>query len=262
MPETVSGADPRSANRRTAIVTGSARGIGAAIATRLAADGNAVGIVDLDQDACTATAAAIEAAGGVAVGVAADVSDEKSVAEATAAVVATLGAPTILVNNAGVTRDNVLRKMTVEDWDTVVDVNMRGPFLFSQAVLPYMRDAGWGRIVNLSSASALGNFGQSNYAAAKAGIQGLTKTLAIELGKYGVTVNAVGPGFIETAMTVATAARMGISFEELKASAIPGIPVGRVGVPDDIAAAVSFFSSEGASFVSGQVLYVAGGPLA
>jgi len=249
-------------NQRVAIVTGAARGIGAAVATRLAADGHVVAVVDLDEPSCKSVATAIADNGGTAIAVAADVSDEQSVTEATGAVADQLGGPTILVNNAGITRDNVLRKMTVDDWDAVAAVHLRGNFLFSRAVQPYMREAGWGRIVNLSSVSALGNFGQMNYAAAKAGVQGITKTLAIELGPYGVTVNAVAPGFIETEMTAATATRMGVSFDELKETFAADIPVRRVGQPQDIAAAISFFASEEASFVSGQVLYVAGGPKA
>jgi 3-oxoacyl-[acyl-carrier protein] reductase len=247
-------------DRRTAIVTGAARGIGAAIARRLAADGHAVAVVDLDQQSCRSVVAKIEDDGGTGLAVAADVSDERSVADATTAVADQLGSPTILVNNAGITRDNVLRKMSVDDWDAVANVHLRGNFLFSRAVQPHMREAGWGRIVNLSSVSALGNLGQANYAAAKAGVQGVTKTLAIELGPYGVTVNAVAPGFIETEMTVATATRLGVSFEQFKESSAADIPVRRVGQPRDIAAAVAFFASEEASFVSGQVLYVAGGP--
>jgi 3-oxoacyl-[acyl-carrier protein] reductase len=249
-------------NQRVAIVTGAARGIGAAVATRLAADGHAVAVVDLDEKSCQSVTTAIAEKGGTAVAVAADVSDETSVADATAAVVDQLGGPTILVNNAGIPRDNVLRKMSVDDWDAVAAVHLRGNFLFSRAVQSYMREAGWGRIINLSSVSALGNFGQTNYAAAKAGVQGITKTLAIELGPYGVTVNAVAPGFIETEMTAATAARMGVSFDQLKETFAADIPVRRVGQPEDIAAAVAFFASEEASFVSGQVLYVAGGPKA
>jgi 3-oxoacyl-[acyl-carrier protein] reductase len=240
--------------RRVAIVTGAARGIGAAIATRLSDEGHAVAVIDLDEQACKSVAETLADNGGRAVGVAADVSDEQSVAEATAAVAEQLGSPAILVNNAGITRDNVLRKMSVDDWDAVAAVHLRGNFLFSRAVQPYMREAGWGRIVNLSSVSALGNFGQTNYAAAKAGVQGITKTLAIELGPYGITVNAVAPGFIETDMTAATAARMGVSFEQLKETSAAEIPVRRVGQPRDIAAAVAFFASEDASFVSGQVL--------
>lgn len=248
--------------QRVAIVTGAARGIGAAVATRLAADGHAVAIVDLDEQSCKSVATAIEDKGGTAVAVAADVSDEQSVTDATAAIADQLGGPTILINNAGITRDNVLRKMSVDDWDAVTAVHLRGNFLFSRAVQPHMREAGWGRIVNLSSVSALGNFGQMNYAAAKAGVQGITKTLAIELGPYGVTVNAVAPGFIESEMTAATATRMGVSFDQLKETFAAEIPVRRVGQPQDIAAAIAFFASEEASFVSGQVLYVAGGPKA
>jgi 3-oxoacyl-[acyl-carrier protein] reductase len=173
-----------------------------------------------------------------------------------------LGAPTVLVNNAGVTRDNLLFKMTTDDWDVVMGVHLRGSFLMSKATQKYMTEAGWGRIVNLSSVSALGNRGQANYSAAKAGLQGFTKTLAIELGKFGVTVNAIAPGFIETEMTANTAKRVGVPFEDFKAAAAKEIPVARVGQPDDIAATVSFFAREDASFVSGQVIYVAGGPRA
>jgi 3-oxoacyl-[acyl-carrier protein] reductase len=177
-------------------------------------------------------------------------------------VAAELGEPTVLVNNAGIIRDNLLFKMTVDDWDAVMGVHLRGSFLMARAVQGYMTQAGFGRIVNLSSTSALGNRGQANYAAAKAGVQGFTKTLALELGKFGVTVNAIAPGFIETEMTAATAARMGMPFEEFKAAAAADIPVARTGRPEDIAHAVSFFVSEGAGFTTGQVVYVAGGPKA
>ena len=245
---------------RVAIVTGAARGIGAATAKRLAADGLAVAVLDLDAAATKDTVTAIEAAGGSALGVGVDVADTASVQAAVAQVAAELGDPVVLVNNAGITRDNLLFKMPDEDWDAVIAVHLRGAFLMSRAVQQYMTAANWGRIVNLSSTSALGNRGQSNYAAAKAGLQGFTKTLAIELGKFGVTVNAVAPGFIVTDMTAQTAARLGISFEDMQAGAAATIPVGRVGYPDDIAHTISFLASEGASFVSGQVVYVAGGP--
>jgi 3-oxoacyl-[acyl-carrier protein] reductase len=171
-----------------------------------------------------------------------------------------LGPPTVLVNNAGVLRDNLLFKMTDEDWDTVLGVHLRGAFLMSRAAQAHMTQARWGRIVNLSSVSALGNRGQANYSAAKAGMQGLTKTLAIELGPFGVTANAVAPGFIVTDMTAATAARVGVEFEEFQRLAAEQIPVRRVGRPEDIAHTISFLVSDGAGFVSGQVLYVAGGP--
>ncbi|MFE7723415.1 3-oxoacyl-ACP reductase FabG [Nocardia rhizosphaerihabitans] len=249
-----------STERRVAIVTGAARGIGAAVAGRLSADGFAVAVLDLDAAACVNTVTAIEAAGGTALAVGADVSDEASVAAAVERIATELGAPTVLVNNAGVLRDNLLFKMSVDDWDTVMNVHLRGAFLMTRAVQKYMVEAKFGRIVNLSSTSALGNRGQANYAAAKAGMQGFTKTLAFELGKFGVTANAIAPGFIETEMTAATAARVGVDFEAFKQAAAAQIPVNRVGKPEDIANTASFFVSEGAGFVSGQVIYVAGGP--
>ena len=247
---------------RVAIVTGAARGIGAAVAQRLAQDGNAVAVIDLDEGACDATVKAITEAGGKAIGVGADVSKSDQVAAAVERVVAELGAPTILVNNAGVLRDNLLFKMSEDDWDTVMSVHLKGSFLMSRAVQEHMVAAKYGRIVCLSSTSALGNRGQANYAAAKAGIQGFTKTLAIELGRYNVTANAVAPGFIVTDMTAATAARVGMDFADFEKAAISQIPVGRAGRPEDVANTVSFLVSEGAGFVSGQVIYVAGGPRA
>jgi 3-oxoacyl-[acyl-carrier protein] reductase len=249
-------------NQRTAIVTGAARGIGAAVAKRLADDGFAVAVLDLDESACKSVADEIVAAGGRALAVGADVADEAAVDAAVTRVAEELGAPTVLVNNAGIIRDNMLYKMTADDWDAVMNVHLRGSFLMSRAVQKYMTEATWGRIVNLSSTSALGNRGQANYSTAKAGLQGFTKTLAIELGKFGVTANAIAPGFIETDMTAATAARVGMDFEEFKAAAASQIPVARTGRPEDIAHTVSFFASEGAGFVSGQVIYVAGGPRA
>ncbi|MBY6367731.1 SDR family oxidoreductase [Rhodococcoides corynebacterioides] len=245
---------------RTAIVTGSARGIGAAVAKRLAADGYGVAVVDLDESACATTVDAITAAGGQAIGVGANVADEQSVVSAVERIATDFGKPTILVNNAGILRDNLLFKMSVDDWDAVLGVHLRGAFLMSREVQKHQVEEKWGRIVNLSSTSALGNRGQANYAAAKAGMQGFTKTLAIELGRYNVTVNAIAPGFIETEMTAATAERVGVPFEDFKKGAASQIPVNRVGQPEDIAHTASFFCSEGAGFVSGQVIYVAGGP--
>ncbi|MER0240460.1 3-oxoacyl-ACP reductase FabG [Streptomyces sp. HSW2009] len=247
--------------QRVAIVTGAARGIGAATAVRLAAEGRAVAVLDLDEAACAATVETIVAAGGTALAVRCDVSDAAEVESAVARVAAELGPPVVLVNNAGVLRDNLLFKMTESDWDTVMNVHLRGAFLMSRACQKHMVDAAFGRIVNLSSSSALGNRGQANYAAVKAGLQGFTKTLAIELGKFGVTANAVAPGFIATDMTAATAERVGMGFEDFKAAAASQIPVQRVGEPDDIANAIAFFTGDQAGFVSGQVLYVAGGPL-
>jgi 3-oxoacyl-[acyl-carrier protein] reductase len=249
------------ASQRVAVVTGAARGIGAATAKRLAADGHAVAVLDLKEEDCGATVDAITAAGGRAVAVCADVSDADQVQAALDKVAEALGPVAVLVNNAGVIRDNMLFKMTVNDWDTVLGVHLRGAFLMSKACQKYMVDQRFGRIVNLSSSSALGNRGQVNYSAAKAGMQGFTKTLAIELGQFGITANAVAPGFIATDMTAATAARIGIGFEDFQKAAAQNIPVRRVGQPDDVANVISFLVSDGAGFVSGQVIYVAGGPL-
>jgi 3-oxoacyl-[acyl-carrier protein] reductase len=246
---------------RVAIVTGAGRGIGAGIARRLASDGIAVGVLDLDVDTASAVADSICDAGGKAVGVAADVSDDAAVRAAVTEVATTLGPPVIVVNNAGVTRDNLLFKMTDDDWTVVMDVHLRGAFHVARAAQKYMVDGKWGRIINISSQSALGNRGQVNYSAAKAGLQGFTKTAAIELGPFGVTVNAIGPGFIATPMTNQTAANIGMSFEDYQASVAEQLAVRRVGQPEDIAHAVSYFASEGAGFVTGQVLYVTGTPV-
>ncbi len=244
--------------RRVAIVTGGARGIGAAVAARLRADGLAVATFDIGEDALSPPKWAATDAETASLQV--DVADEQAVATGVSRVADELGPPVVLVSNAGVTRDNLLFKMTAAQWDEVMGVHLRGAFLMSRAVQEYMVAARWGRIVTMSSTSALGNRGQVNYAAAKAGLQGLTKTLAIELGKFGVTANAIAPGFIETEMVIATAGRMGIPYEEFKASSAARIPVGRVGQPADVAATVSFFVRDEASYVSGQVLYLAGGP--
>lgn len=247
---------------RAAIVTGAARGIGSATAKRLADQGCAVAVLDLDESSCAAVVSEITAAGGSALGIGADVSDEQSVQSAVDRVAAELGKPLVLVNNAGVIRDNMLYKMSSSDWDTVMNVHLRGAFLMSRAVQKYMTEAKWGRIVSLSSTSALGNRGQANYAAAKAGLQGFTKTLAIELGRFGITANAIAPGFIETEMTQATAERIGVPFEEFRDAVVKNIAVGRSGKPEDIANAVAFLVSDGAGFISGQTLYVSGGPAA
>jgi len=248
-------------SQRVAVVTGAARGIGAATALRLAADGHAVAVLDLDEGACGATVDAVTAAGGRALGVGVDVSRADQVDAAVARVAEELGAPTILVNNAGIIRDNLIFRMTEGDWDAVMDVHLKGAFLMTRACQAHMTQEKFGRIVNLSSSSAQGNRGQANYSAAKAGLQGFTKTLAIELGRFGVTANAVAPGFIQTDMTAATAERIGVSFEDFIEHSAAQIPVGRVGQPEDIAATISFLCSQEAGFVSGQVIYVAGGPL-
>lgn len=244
---------------RTALVTGAARGIGAAIAHRLAADGFQVAVLDLDQAAAEPVAEAIRAGGVRAISLGADVADEASVDAAVARCAAELGPPVVLVNNAGIIRDDLLFRMATADWDAVVGVHLRGAFLMSRACQRFMTEAGWGRIVSMSSISALGNRGQANYAAAKAGLEGFTRTVALELGPFGVTVNAIAPGYIETEMIRQTAERIGEPYDEFVARIAAGVPVRRMGRPDDIAAAVAYFAREDAGFVTGQTLVVAGG---
>lgn len=246
---------------KTAVVTGSGRGIGARTAVRLAAEGAAVAVIDISSEATTASVMEIEAAGGRAIGIACDVSDENSVAAAASQVQQELGPIAILINNAGVLRDNLLFKMSAYDWDTVLGVHLRGAFLWSRAAQAQMVPNKWGKIVNLSSTSALGNRGQANYSAAKAGMQGFTKSLAIELGPFGINVNAIAPGFIATDMTRATAERTGVDFPQMQKAASERIPVRRVGRPEDIANVAAFLVSEESSYVSGQTIYVAGGPV-
>jgi 3-oxoacyl-[acyl-carrier protein] reductase len=241
---------------RVALVTGAAQGIGAAIAARLAAGGAKVAVLDLDEGAAAATAAGLP---GEAIGIGADVSRADQVETAVARVVAEFGGLHILVNNAGVLRDNLLFKMSESDWDTVMNVHLKGAFLCSKAAQQHMVAAQYGRIVNMSSTSALGNRGQANYATAKAGLQGFTKTLAIELGPFGVTVNAIAPGFIETAMTKATAERIGSTIEQMREAVAGRVPVRRGGVPEDIANTAAFFAGEEAGYITGQVIYVDGG---
>ena len=254
---------PGRAEGRVALITGGARGIGAATAERLAEDGAAVVLCDLDLAAAEATAAQIAARCGVkAIGLRADVSKADEVERMVEEIVLRLGSLDILVNNAGITRDNLVHKMTEDDWDAVAGVHLRGAFLCSRATQHEMVKRNWGRIVNLSSVSALGNRGQTNYSAAKAGLQGMAKTLAIELGRYGITANAVAPGFIDSEMTRATAVRLGRDPEEWREERAREIPVRRAGVPRDVANLIAFLCSDEASFISGQVIYIAGGPRA
>jgi 3-oxoacyl-[acyl-carrier protein] reductase len=246
---------------RVAVVTGAARGIGFGIASRFAEEGASVAVLDLDEASAADSAGRLAAGAGSQkhVGIACDVSDSASVQAAVDRVVAELGALHILVNNAGVTRDNLLFKMTDDDWDLVMGVHLRGAFLMTRAAQNHFVEQKYGKVICLSSVSALGNRGQANYSAAKMGIQGFVRTLGIELGPFGVTANAIAPGFIATDMTDATAARVGMPVEEFRQAAADRNPVRRVGFPEDIAAAAAFLCSDEASYITGQTLYVDGG---
>ncbi|WP_406944807.1 3-oxoacyl-ACP reductase FabG [Halobacillus sp. SY10] len=245
---------------RAAFVTGGSRGIGKGIALSLAEEGAKIGIIDVNEEALKEVESEFREKGYEIFCKVADVVDYEQVDTAIKEAFNRFGSLDILVNNAGVIRDNMLFKMKDEDWDTVMNVHLKGAFNAVRAAQRIMVENKYGRIINISSTSALGNRGQANYATAKAGLQGFTKTLAIELGKFGITTNAVAPGFIETEMTKETATRIGISFEDLVEASINKIPVGRSGKPEDIANAVAFFADERSSFVNGQVIYVAGGP--
>jgi 3-oxoacyl-[acyl-carrier protein] reductase len=244
---------------RVAIVTGAGRGIGAATARRLAAEGAHVAAVDLDRAAADTVAREIVAAGGLSAGYACDVSVAAAVDATVAQVVRDGGRLDIVVNNAGLTRDHLLFKMTEDEWDDVIDVNLKSVFLMARAGQRHMVTAGTGAFVNVSSTSALGNRGQANYSAAKAGIQGLTATLALELGPYGIRVNAVAPGFVATSMTDAMAARLGSTPQAVQEGYAAAIALRRVGQPEDIAAVIAFLASDDAAYVSGQTIYVHGG---
>lgn len=244
--------------KRVAVVTGGAKGIGKAVVERLAHEGHQIAVLDTDEEALRLM---LEGAQGFEPFTRiTDISRPEEVKKAVEETVERFGRIDILVNNAGVIRDNLLFKMSDSDWDTVMDVHLKGAFLMSREVQTFMVHQKHGRIINLSSTSALGNRGQANYSTAKAGLQGLTKTLAVELGPYGITVNAVAPGFIETDMTRQTAKRIGMPFEEFVSMSIRQIPARRSGQPEDVANAVAFFADERSSYVNGQILYVSGGP--
>ncbi len=245
---------------RVAVITGAARGIGFGIATRLAEEGASVAVVDLDESAAAAAAGRLPLTDGAsAIGVGADVSRAEDADRAVARAVEELGGIHVLVNNAGITRDNLLFKMTEDDWDLVMGVHLKGAFLMTKAAQRHFVAQQYGKILNLSSVSALGNRGQANYAAAKMGVQGFTRTLGIELGPFGINANAIGPGFIATEMTDATAARLKMDVEEFRRLSAEANPVRRVGQPEDIAAAAAFLCSDEASYITGQTLYVDGG---
>jgi 3-oxoacyl-[acyl-carrier protein] reductase len=242
---------------RVAVITGAARGIGFGTATRFAEEGASVAVVDLDESAAAEAAAKLP--GGKHVGIGADVSNAESADAAVTRVVAELGGIHVLVNNAGITRDNLLFKMTEDDWDLVMNVHLKGAFLMTKAAQKHFVEQKYGKILNLSSVSALGNRGQANYSAAKMGVQGFTRTLGIELGPFGINANAIAPGFIATEMTDATAARLKMDVEEFRRLNAEANPVRRVGFPEDIAAAAAFLCSDEASYITGQTLYVDGG---
>jgi 3-oxoacyl-[acyl-carrier protein] reductase len=241
---------------RVVIITGAARGIGAGTAKRFSEEGASVAIFDINEEQAAETAGSL---GGQALGVGVNVADAASVEAGVARVLEELGGLHVIVNNAGITRDNLLFKLTEEDWDSVMDVHLKGAFLMSKAAQKTFVDQKYGKILNLSSISALGNRGQANYSAAKAGIQGFTRTLALELGPFGVNVNAIAPGFIATEMTDDTARRLKMDVDEFRRLNAEANPVRRVGFPEDIAAAAAFLCSDEASYITGQTLYVDGG---
>ena len=245
---------------RVAIVTGAARGIGAAEAIRLAQDGANVAALDLSAEACAETVEAIQAAGVEGMAVACDVSSAEQVDAAFAEIHDRFGRIDILVNNAGLLRDNLSFKMSEADWDLVLDVHLKGSFLCSRAAQKYMVEQEYGKILMTSSIVALGNKGQANYSAAKAGLQALARTLALELGRFNINVNAVAPGWIETEMTKEAAERVGMTMDEMKDRFAKNIPLKRFGRVDDIANVVAFLVSDEASYISGETIYVAGGP--
>lgn len=248
-------------NGRVAYITGGSRGIGKGIAKRFAEEGANVAIVDINEEALNETAKEFQESGYEIYTKVVNVVDREELENSIDEVVEQYGSLDILVNNAGIIRDNLLFKMTDNDWDQVMDVHLKGAFQATRAAQKHMVENKYGRIINISSTSALGNRGQANYATAKAGLQGFTKTLAIELGRYGITANAIAPGFIESDMTKATAERIGISFDEMVKLSVEQIPVARSGKPEDIANAAAFFADEKSGFVNGQVIYVAGGPM-
>jgi 3-oxoacyl-[acyl-carrier protein] reductase len=242
---------------RVAVVTGAAQGIGAAIVRRLSADGARVAALDLNEEGAQKL---VDEVGGNGLGLACDVSNREQVDAAIDCVASELGSVDILVNNAGVTRDNLLFKMSDEDFDTVFGIHVRGAFLCTRAAQKYMVEKKYGKIVMMSSRSALGNRGQTNYSSAKAALQGMVRAVSIELGPFGINVNAIAPGHIETAMTKATAERMGVDYEDMQKRTIERQPIKRVGKPEDVANLCAFLVSDESSYITGQTIYITGGP--
>lgn len=243
---------------RVVIVTGGAQGIGAATVQAFASEGAKVVIFDRDEEKMTELLDEIQQSDGEGIFYNCDITDRDKVEECMKDVVNRFGSIDILVNNAGITRDNLLFKMSDDDFDSVINTHLKGSFICSREAQKYMVKSGYGKIVMLSSRSALGRRGQVNYAAAKAGIQGMTKTMAIELGPLGINVNAVAPGFIETQMTKGIAEKTGVSYEQIKKAAIESNAIKRVGVAEDVANLILFLSSEESSYITGQTVYVAG----
>jgi 3-oxoacyl-[acyl-carrier protein] reductase len=245
---------------QVALVTGAGRGIGAATARRLASEGAAVVISDVEITPAQQVVDEIVAAGGRGRAIACDVTERPSVEAMFQESVSEFGTVDILVACAGILRDNLVHKMTDDDWDTVIDTHLKGTYLAAQAAQRKMVEQKRGKMVFISSTSALGNRGQTNYSAAKAGLQGMARTLAIELGRFNINVNAVAPGFVDTRMARSTAERIGVDYETFKADTAADIPLGRIGTPEDVAAVITFLASDDARYVSGQTLYVRGGP--
>ncbi len=238
---------------KVALVTGGSRGIGRAIAQRLAADGAEVVVGARTVEAAESAAGDIVAAGGRARSIVLDVSDDASVDASVAALLRDYGTIPLLVNNAGITRDNLLLRMKREDWELVLGTNLTGAYRLCRALVPGMVKARYGRIVNLTSVVAhVGNSGQANYAASKAGLEGLTRSLARELASRNITVNCVAPGFIDTDMTRALP-------EQARKRLLDQVPLGRLGAPDDVAAAVRYLLGDEAGYITGAVLHVNGG---